>query len=70
MREIGKWSYTKVIGVLEKKLAINAICAFADLQAFHDVLVDKPPPLFCYQNFGKRVAAYILLFAVHRNSKF
>ena len=42
------------------------------LQAFHDVLEDKPPPppLICYQNFGKRVAAYILVFAVHHNSKF
>ena len=29
---------------LEKKLATNAIFAFAGLQAFHYVLVDKPLP--------------------------
>ena len=55
MREIGKWSYTKVIGVLGKKLAINAICAFAGLQAFHDVLVDKPLPWFVTKILGKEL---------------
>ena len=33
----GNWGF-------RKKLAINTICDFAGLQAFHDVLVDKPLP--------------------------